>query len=121
MTLAYLIDENLRGTLAVVVVRFAVLEGVQVDVVQVGDEHAPPLGTPDPDLLRWAQLETRVLVSNDWRTMPGHLERHLAEHGSSPGVMLVGRETIAEIAAYLVVASVASTPDEWAGIISYIP
>jgi hypothetical protein len=86
MALAYLIDENLRGVLMLALVRTATRYGLTLDVVQVGDADAPPRGTPDPDLLVWAEANSRILVSHDRRTMPGHLAQHLGAGRRSPGV-----------------------------------
>ena len=45
-------------------------------------------GVPDPDVLRIAAEEGRVLISQDRRTMPGHFRRFVAS-ASSPGLILL--------------------------------
>ena len=39
----------------------------EIDLVRVQD--ALPEGTPDPDVLAWAAVENRVLITNDRNTM----------------------------------------------------
>lgn len=88
MALRYLFDEHLRGTLPQVVVRQARRYGFLVEVEQVGAPPGLPLGTPDAELIRWAEANDWVLVSRDVRTLPVHLERHLAAGGHSPGIFI---------------------------------
>ena len=50
----------------------------QLRLFAVGDGIAPPLGTPDPGLLRWLEEHNCLLVTNNRSSMPGHLADHLA-------------------------------------------
>src|SRR4051812_14842050 len=77
MPLKYLIDENLRGKFMLALLAKARAENVVLDLVESGDQGAPPLGTPDDELLRWAQQAGRVLISLDKRTLPEFLSEHL--------------------------------------------
>ncbi len=45
-------------------------------------------GTPDPEVLRIAAGDGRVLVTRDIKTMPRHFEQFIAEDGS-PGLILI--------------------------------
>ena len=47
-----------------------------------------PEGTPDPDVLRIAAEDGRILVSRDVGTMPGHFAEFIRDH-ESPGLLLV--------------------------------
>jgi hypothetical protein len=87
MPLRYLIDENLRGTLAIALVRVATRHGLSLDVMQIGDEPAPSLSTQDPELLIWTEKENRLLISRDRRTLAAHLAAHLARGHQSPGIV----------------------------------
>jgi hypothetical protein len=60
-----------------------------IDVIRVGDPGAPPLGTPDPDLLIAAEALGRVFVTWDRRSMPQHLVAHFATGHHTSGVMLL--------------------------------
>jgi len=68
MALRYLLDENARGVLWHAIVRHNAASSEPLDVVCVGDLDDLPLATPDPDILRWAAREGRVLVTFFART-----------------------------------------------------
>ena len=115
MALRYLFDEHLRGTLPQVVVRQPRRHGFTVEVEQVGKAPDLPLGAPDAELIRWAEANNWVLVSRDVRTLPGHLERHLAAGGHSPGIFVTRGRLNVELAEWLVLLAFASNPDEYRG------
>lgn len=89
---------------------------------RIGILGAPPKGTLDPDLLRWCEKNSFILVTNNRRSMPGHLQDHLTEGRHVPGIfelnpnMSVG-ETIEE----LLLIWAASHPDEYRDRIIYLP
>src|SRR2546429_4475372 len=58
---------------------------------------APPLGTPDPDNLLWAEQHGRIIVTEDRRTMPVHLADHLQAGRHSPGVFIRSEEHTSEL------------------------
>ncbi|BAZ86846.1 MULTISPECIES: DUF5615 family PIN-like protein [Dolichospermum] len=59
MKIRFLLDENLSPKL-----KFAVLRlNPAIDIVRVGDPDAPPLGTLDPELLRYLEVSERLLVT----------------------------------------------------------
>lgn len=69
MKLRYLLDENLSvRALATLQRHYPAL-----DVLRVGDPGAPVLGTLDPDLLRWLEINQRVLVTDNRKSMPRHV------------------------------------------------
>ena len=45
-----------------------------IDVLRVGDSNAPPLGAPDAEVLNYLALAQRLLVTDNHKSMPGHLE-----------------------------------------------
>jgi hypothetical protein len=49
------------------------------------------IGRPDPEVLAQAASESRVLVSHDRQTMPGHFRRWI-EKQASPGLVIVSQE-----------------------------
>lgn len=75
----------------------------------------------DIDVLRLAAAVGRILVSQDRRTMPGHLQKFI-EEANSPGVILL-RERITISAAIDEIALIwsASEPDEWINRLVWIP
>jgi hypothetical protein len=59
MKIRFLLDENLSPKL-----KFAVLRlNPAIDIVRVGDLDSPPLGTLDPELLRYLEVSERLLVT----------------------------------------------------------
>jgi hypothetical protein len=70
----FLLDENLLPRLKVALLRL----NPAIDVRRVGDPDALPLGTSDPDVLHHLDLFQRILVMDNRKSMPEHLEAHLA-------------------------------------------
>jgi hypothetical protein len=91
MALRYVLDENLRGPFARAVQARCAAASPPVDVTHVGGPPDLPLRTTDPDLLLWAERETRVIVTLDRNTMPVHHAAHLASGHHSGGVFLIRR------------------------------
>ena len=122
MPLIYVLDENLRGPLWNLVARQNRAGDYPIDAVRVGDADAVPLGTKDPQLLRWAEEQGRILVSEDRRSMSRHLADHLAAGHHAPGVMTLKRGvSLREIAQFLALAAYATDPAEWADQNRFVP
>ena len=58
-----------------------------VDVIIA--QKSPGAGTPDPDLLAWAAVEERVVLSHDQRTLPAFAFARVDRREPMPGVILV--------------------------------
>lgn len=123
MALRFLIDENLRGRrLWRGIVRHNVLGGLTIDAVQVGDPVDLPLGSSDPEILRWAEREDRILISRDQSTLTPHLLAHLQAGYHSPGIFIV--HPIASYAAilnYLEIVAHAGNADDFRDRLVFIP
>jgi hypothetical protein len=93
-----------------------------IDIFRVGDPGAPPLGTQDPELLRFAESEGRILLSHDWNTIPDHIRDHQATGRHTAGVFfvkpLVSWDSLLE---FLVLVWSASEAEEWRDRMEYIP
>ncbi|MBD2409406.1 hypothetical protein FACHB389_13070 [Nostoc calcicola FACHB-389] len=61
MKVRFLLDENLSPKLKTAVLRF----NPAIDILRVGDAEAPPLGTLDPEILRYLELSQRILVTDN--------------------------------------------------------
>jgi hypothetical protein len=83
--LRFLIDENLSPRLKATINRHY----PTVDVVRVGDEDAPPLGTPDTDLLLYLERTQRALITDNRDSMPGHIADHFAQGRQHWGIFEV--------------------------------
>lgn len=76
----------------------------------------------DRDVLAIAADQGRILVTQDFRTMPRHFGEFLKTRGSSPGVFLVKQRTpLAEVIDDLVLVWAVSAPEEWKNRILEIP
>jgi hypothetical protein len=79
-------------------------------------------GLPDPAVLAIAAANGRILVTQDFQTMPLHFGNLLAQGRHSPGVLLISqrRATSAAIEALIPIWE-ASEESEWADRIVEIP
>ena len=68
----YLLDENLGFRLRKSLRHAA----PQLTVWCVGDAGAPGLGTKDPEILVWCETYQFLLVTDNRRSMPVHLQDH---------------------------------------------
>ncbi len=80
--LRFLADENFRCP---------IVQGVrrrypQIDIMTAVEARIR--GLSDTDLLAFAALHDRILLSHDAHTLPGHLAAFLATGQHSPGVLL---------------------------------
>jgi hypothetical protein len=62
----------------------------ELDLVRAQD--ALPEGTPDPDVLAWAAVENRILITNDRNTMVGFAYQRVAAGGPVPGLIATTNE-----------------------------
>ncbi len=93
-----------------------------MEVLCIGDGIAPPLATPDPVILRWIEQNGYILVSRNRRTMPVHLQEHLAMDRHIPGILLLKRWcAIAQLLDDLLLIWEAAKPDEYRDRIEYLP
>lgn len=79
-------------------------------------------GMTDPEVLSMASREGRILVSHDVSTMPLHFRRFLAEHGGSPGLLLIPQSMpISRAIDELVLIWCASVASEWRDTVVWLP
>jgi hypothetical protein len=122
MPLSFLIDEHLRGRFTQALIKCGFAKAAPVDAVEIGGEGAPPLGTKDPPLIRWAQSHNRIIVSLDDNTLPEQLENHLAAGNWSPGIIFIRRhQSWNDVLYYLVLIAAAGLPDDYRDRCTYIP
>lgn len=120
--LRFLLDEHLRGPLWSAIQRHNTQGGLLIDAVRVGDPSDLPLGSVDPSILLWAERENRILITEDVRTMPGHLSDHLRAGHQSPGVFVVSIGfSIGQLLSYLELIAHAGDPVDYENTMIYIP
>lgn len=84
----------------------------------------PATGTPDSELLLFAERERLLLVTYDQDTMPGHVADHLRGGRHTWGVMIFPRGNFLSpgtIGQELLTLLLASDADEWIDKIDYLP
>jgi Domain of unknown function (DUF5615) len=117
-TIRYLCDEDVRNALVACMGRIE----PGLEILAVGLPGAPPKGSLDPDLLRWAEQEKCTLLSRDKATMPDHVRAHLAAGRHTWGVFIIRKgKTWQEIADALLLIWSASTAEDWQDRIEWIP
>lgn len=122
MALVFVLDEHLRGPLWQAVLQHNLYGENPIDVVRVGDPPDLPLGADDLAVLRWAERESRLLVTADRHTMIDHLHAHLAGGNHSPGVLIVRHgQNIRALVDCLVLISYAGEATDFADTAIYIP
>lgn len=114
----YLLDENLSP-----VWRNQLLHH-QPDLMvwMIGDPFAPAQGTLDPEILAWCEDHQFLPVTNNRRSMPGHLAEHLAGNRSIPGILALRKSASMgrAIADRLLIARV-GVEDDFQNRIRFIP
>jgi hypothetical protein len=89
---------------------------------RIGILGAPPKGTRDPDILRWCEENSFILLTNNRKSMPRHLHDHLAEGRHVPGIFeLNPNMSIGETLEELLLIWAASAVDEYTDKIIYLP
>jgi len=79
------------------------------------------IGRPDPEVLAQAASESRVLVSHDRQTMPGHFRRFIKTQ-ASPGLVIVSQELdIGQAIEELLLVWAASEAEEWGNTVIFLP
>ncbi len=118
MKIRFLLDENISPRTKLALLRL----GPSIDVIRVGDPGALPLGTLDPDLLRYLDLAQRLLVTDNRTSMPAHLQIHWADGGHLWGVVWVRpRTSVGKLAQELFLIWEASEAHEWIDRLEWVP
>jgi hypothetical protein len=122
MALAFVLDENLRGSLWQAIYHHNALGHYLIDAVRVGDPPDLPLGSSDLDILSWAEREGRLIVSNDRSTMAAFLAHHLQASGHCRGLLLLRPNAVlSQIVFSLALIAHAGDPLMFEDNIEYIP
>lgn len=113
-----LLDENVDTRLLAAVRR----RSSSVEISQIGEPERPALGTKDPELLEWCEVNQYSLVTNNRRSMPGHLTDHLAAGRHVPGIFILSEDmSFGEIVDELLLIEGASEAEEYRDQLVYLP
>lgn len=63
-----------------------------LDLRAIGQPNAPPSGTKDPQILQWVESQAFVLVTEDRKTMVGHLHDHLSAGRHVEGIFIAAKK-----------------------------
>jgi Domain of unknown function (DUF5615) len=118
MKVRFLLDENLSPRLKLAVLRL----NPQIDILRVGSSDAPALGTLDPDILVYLQKSQRILLTDNRKSMPEHLQKHWVNNGFIWGLFwLRPQATIRELAEDMVLIWETTEAEEWKNQLIWIP
>ena len=101
---------------------FAPPGGRRPDLDVVRGQDVGLNATPDPDILAWAAVEGRILLTHDRDTLPYFAYNRVKAGQAMPGVFLVQKSMpIGQAIDELALAATAQTPDECNDQVIYFP
>ena len=121
MPFRFLLDANISKALARALSRHA----PELEVLRLQD--TPVSDSPDAEVLEFAAVEGRVLVSRDKRTLRDFAIERVRAGKSMPGLLVVRRAFldrqagISALVSELKLIAGASAPSEWEGVVEFIP
>ncbi|MEG4167024.1 DUF5615 family PIN-like protein [Microcoleus sp. S13_C3] len=85
MALKYLMDENIDPIYP------TQIRSKQVELIirVIGEPFIPAKGTKDPEILEWCEKYDFILVTNNRKSMPVHLNDHLQANHHIPGIFIL--------------------------------
>lgn len=117
-TLRFLLDENVDPVLRTELLRHQ----PEMIVWRIGDPSTPPRGTADPEILFWCELNKFILITNNRKSMPRHLNDHLAQDRHVPGIFeLSPSMSLGEVIEELTLIWAVSEPEGFQDQIIYLP
>lgn len=114
--LKLLADENFHGD----IVRGLLLRTPDFDIVRVQDVGL--LGADDSEILEWAAVNERVILSHDFATFGEAAYERVATGEMMPGVFLLNdRFPVGEAIQEILLVSECSNSSDWVGKVVYLP
>ncbi len=114
----FLFDENMPHAISDQLIR----REPAIHVIAVGIAPAPALGTLDPEILIWLEEEQYHLVTRNRRSMPVHLQDHLALGRHVPGILTVRPHMpFGQVIDDLILIWSVAEPEEYQDQIVHIP
>lgn len=93
-----------------------------IDILRIGDSDTPELGTLDPEVLLYLESSQRLLVTDNRKSMPEHLQAHWDAHRIIWGLFwLRPTANIGQLAEELVLIWEISDAEEWIDRLEWIP
>jgi Domain of unknown function (DUF5615) len=114
----FLLDENLPAWWPAAILAAQ----PQLRLWIIGDGIAPSKQTLDPAILTWCEANDAALLTNNRRSMPGHLADHVAAGGHVPGIFLVDPQvSLPVLATSLAFVAGASLVDQHVDQLTFLP
>jgi predicted nuclease of predicted toxin-antitoxin system len=112
----FLTDNDFNGK----IVRGLRRKRPHLDLVRVQDEGLTD--SPDPEVLEWAALNDRIILSHDRNTMVGFAYGRVAAGQPMPGVLIVDNAVpLGQIIDDLLLIDAITPHSEWANRVEYLP
>ena len=114
----YLLDENVTPILREALLR----KEPEMTVWRVGDPSCPRSGSPDPLILKWCADQAFSLVTNNRKSMPGHLREFIARGRTAPAIFVLNPSlSIGQTVSELHLIWAAAEPYEYEDKINFMP
>jgi hypothetical protein len=118
MKIRFLLDENLPPKLKSALLRL----NPKIDIMRVGEENIPTLGTLDPEILIYLEMSKRLLITDNRKSMPSHLDDHWSSGRHTWGLFwLRPNLPLSKAAEELNLIWEVSEAEEWIDKIGWIP
>ncbi len=94
------------------------------DILHVGSGGAPANSTIDPDILGFCELERRILVTKNRKSMPGHIADYVRDGHEFWGLLTIkrGREhDIGGLVESLILIWETQEAEDYLGVQTWIP
>ncbi len=115
-TVRFLADEDFDNT----IVRGVIRRMKGIDLVRAQDVGLS--GRPDPEVLRWAADEGRVVLTHDVSTMKAHAYARVAQGLTMPGVFAANQLlAVAGVIEAILLIAQCSLEGEWEGQVRHVP
>ncbi|HZL90637.1 MAG TPA: DUF5615 family PIN-like protein [Pirellulaceae bacterium] len=114
--LRLLTDENFSGD----IIRGLLLRKGDLDIIRVQDVGLA--GAEDPDILKWAAENDRIVLTHDRATMPDYAFERLTAGAVMPGVFILNdRFPVGQAIDEILLMDGCSEQSEWNGLVIHMP
>lgn len=114
--LRFLADENFNADIT----RGLLLRQPDLDIVAIRDVGME--GAIDPEVLEWAAVQHRIVLTHDRNTMPNFAYERVAAGGEMMGLFVIGdRFPVGHAIDELLLIDSCSDESDWAGRVVYLP
>jgi hypothetical protein len=96
--------------------------GREIEVLGIGDEGTPAVGSTDPYILEWIEQNNYILVTENRSSLPKHVAEHFSSGRHVPGLFWIRPDVgIGRVTEELYLVWLASTAEEYRDRTLFIP